>query len=287
MSLEKKVGLFFIVGLFLLMILIELAEEVVVFKKEYILKAYFDSVNGLRVGDAIALAGVEVGKVKQIKVLEDKIEVVMRIDRRAKVRADSTAVIKMTSLLGEKYVDITLGTPGMRVLAHNSVVRTRESPDINHLVKKIDTATAEAGDLFSSFNQNQKDIASRISRLLDENEADIRQAIKSFSEAGLKLTQTLDSVKTVADKIERGEGSLGKLLSDDQLYDEIKETVTQLKSITAKIDSGQGSLGKLINDPTLYDEATRTVREVGQAAESIQEGAPIVTFSSVLLGLAQ
>lgn len=286
-NLEKKVGIFFIIGLFLLMGLVELAEEIVVFKKEYSLKAYFKSANGLRVGDVVAVAGVEVGKVKQIKVLEDKIEVIMRLDRQAEVRADSIAIIKMTTLLGGKYVDISLGTPGAEVLPANSTVVSREADDVNALVAKMNTVASEAQDLFNSLNNNQKKISDKISGLIDENESDIKTAIKSFSEAGPKLSQTLDSVKTVADRIEQGQGSLGKLLKDDELYDDIKLTAANIKSITAKVDSGEGTLGKLVNDPTLYDEATRTVQEVGQAAESVQEGAPIMTFSTVLFGLAQ
>jgi len=259
MSLEKKVGAFFVLGLILLMGLVELAEDVVVFAKKYDLRARFYSVQGLRIGGMVTLAGVEVGEVKEINVLEKKVEVIMRLNSKAQIRTDSVAIVKMTSLLGEKYIDISLGTPGNRMLLDSSLIETQEADDINALVKTITNTAAEAQDLFSSFNKNQKQIFAKLSNVLDENEEGIHQAIESFSQVGPKLSKALDSVETVS---------------------------ADLQDIAAKVNSGEGTLGKLINDPTLYDEATRTMQEVGQAAESVQEGGPIMTFSSLLLGLA-
>jgi ABC-type transporter Mla subunit MlaD len=92
-----------------------------------------------------------------------------------------------------------------------------------------------------------------VTRILGDNEADVKQTMASLRETAPKLQATMD-------RIDR---------------------------ISAKIENGEGSLGKLVQDDTLYDEASRMFKESRHAAEDVREQVPIITFTSVLFGAFQ
>jgi phospholipid/cholesterol/gamma-HCH transport system substrate-binding protein len=89
-------------------------------------------------------------------------------------------------------------------------------------------------------------------------------------------------LKNVSDKIERGEGTLGKLIQDESLYNEAKETLHSMKGIAEKVEKGEGTLGKLINDDTLIKETEKTMKKVQKAAEGVQEQTPITVLSTII-----
>jgi phospholipid/cholesterol/gamma-HCH transport system substrate-binding protein len=88
-------------------------------------------------------------------------------------------------------------------------------------------------------------------------------------------------LEKVSKKLEKGEGTLGKLINDERLYKELKQISTNLKDITARIERGEGTLGKLLKDDSLYVEAKKTLRSVNRAAKGIEEQVPISVMGTV------
>jgi phospholipid/cholesterol/gamma-HCH transport system substrate-binding protein len=89
-------------------------------------------------------------------------------------------------------------------------------------------------------------------------------------------------LKNVSDSIERGEGTLGKLVKDESLYNEAKETLQSVKGITEKVEKGEGTLGKLLSDDKLIKEAEKTMKKVQRAAEGIEEQTPITVLGTII-----
>jgi phospholipid/cholesterol/gamma-HCH transport system substrate-binding protein len=96
------------------------------------------------------------------------------------------------------------------------------------------------------------------------------------------LKKTMGSLQAMVAKVEKGEGTLGKLMADDSFYRDARDTMLNVKSITAKIDQGDGTIGKLVNDPTLFDELKKVVLEGREAVRGYKEQIPIGAFTSVL-----
>ncbi|MFQ5840078.1 MAG: MlaD family protein, partial [Candidatus Methylomirabilales bacterium] len=111
LSTEARVGLFFILGLGLLLVVWEMVGKEGLFARGFMLRGRFERVTGLKVGDPVKLAGVDVGTVTALEPMDDKVEVRMRIAQGTQIREDSVASIRFTSLLGGVHLDITLGTP--------------------------------------------------------------------------------------------------------------------------------------------------------------------------------
>jgi phospholipid/cholesterol/gamma-HCH transport system substrate-binding protein len=101
------------------------------------------------------------------------------------------------------------------------------------------------------------------------------------------LREASSGIAKLARKINSGEGTLGRLVADPGLYDELRGAARSLASVMRKIDGEQGSLGKLVNDDTLYLEASRFLREAREAVEDAREQAPITAFGSVIFAAFQ
>jgi len=118
------------------------------------------------------------------------------------------------------------------------------------------------------------------------------------------VSAVADDVKDITGKIRKGEGTLGKLVYDDTLYNDARDVVADVKmsirernllenlensadnlnQISEKINGGAGTLGKLVNDDTLYVEAKKMIKDVRMTVDDLRETSPIVTFSSIYFG---
>jgi len=92
----------------------------------------------------------------------------------------------------------------------------------------------------------------------------------------------MKNINEIAQRINKGEGTMGKLVNDPALYNEFKETVVNLKEITRKINEGQGTMGKLVNDDKLYRDALSTLKKTEKAMEGLQDTGPISVIGSAV-----
>ena len=345
MSKEMKVGIFFVIGMIILGGLTLYAGGFEDWLKDrFTVHAYFDKVDGLDVEDVVTLAGVEVGKVKGMRVADSQVEVVMLIDSGARVRKDAVARIESESLLGGKYVGLSMGSSDAPPLADGDRVTTEEAADLTQMLQNVAEVAEDLRTLVGNFNVNQEKISEQItgilgenrdnvrasfealSRIMTENEEGIRETVIALQEAGPELMLAMENLNRIMGKIESGEGTIGKLVQDDTVYENMKELSVSLKDasgtmtrilgdneedirtiiaslseaapkleesmkridvITKKIEDGEGTIGKLVNDDVLYKEATRMLKEARHAAEDVREQVPIITFTSVIFGAFQ
>jgi len=258
LSPEKRVGLFFALGLLILLVVIEMVGREGLFRRGYHLRAKFDRVTGLRVGDPVRLAGVDVGTVSDLETLERKVEVRLRIHQGKVIRKDATASIKQSSLLGGTHVDITFGTPDAPPLEDGDEIRTAVVADLGNVVGQVSEAAGEIQNLARAFNENQDRVFGQLSRLLKEN----REGISG----------TIGSLRTVATRLEKGEGTLGKLLTDETLFRDLKTAATNIAPLTTRIENGEGGLGKFLRDDGLYANLKNTAANLDRITTKVERG---------------
>jgi phospholipid/cholesterol/gamma-HCH transport system substrate-binding protein len=157
-SVTTRVGTFVIVGLVLLgAIVFLLGGETGVFARYVEYTASFNSIEGLQPGSPVRLAGVEVGQVDAITFYDDpadkRVQVRMRVQAKyaERVRADSAAAVGSRGLLGDKVVDISLGSADQPVVDEGGELLAQASADYTEMIKKgaavVDNAMAITGDL--------------------------------------------------------------------------------------------------------------------------------------------
>lgn len=298
-SLERKVGFFFLVGLIVLTVMLEVGEKWNPFERQVGYNTYLASVTGLKVGDPVRLAGVDVGRIADIKVLEDKVRIDFNVKPGTRIKTDSVASVRLTNLLGGQFLGISFGTAKAALLPPGGTVPGQDSANIDVIVDNVSELTKETKGLISSLNQNQQEVMGKISSILDENRGNLRGAITNLNSITGKFdrgdgslamllndktlyrnaNETTASLKKITAKIENGEGTIGKLVNDDTLYKDAKGAVAGLndsmkdvKEIAAKINSGQGTMGKLVNDESLYTELRGTSKNINQITTKINNG---------------
>ncbi|MBW2094008.1 MAG: outer membrane lipid asymmetry maintenance protein MlaD [Deltaproteobacteria bacterium] len=134
-DLELGVGLFMIAGILALGYLsVRLAKMEVIGQKGYDLEAVFSNSGGLKTGASVVIAGVEVGRVKSIKLDDYQALISIHLPSAIKIQDDSIATIKTKGLIGEKYVEITPGG-SEDILKPGQKIRDTQPPvDLEQLI---------------------------------------------------------------------------------------------------------------------------------------------------------
>ena len=134
-DLELAVGLFMIAGIVCLGYLsIKLGRLEVMGGKGYEIRAYFANSGGLKTGASVVIAGVDVGRVKSIVLDDYKALVVMWVSSDVRITDDAMASIKTKGLIGEKFVEITVGG-SEKILKPGGRIRDTESAvDLEQLI---------------------------------------------------------------------------------------------------------------------------------------------------------
>jgi phospholipid/cholesterol/gamma-HCH transport system substrate-binding protein len=121
------VGIFALLGIAALVILSVSLGKISLFPPPgYTLYASFDNISGLKTGDQVQLAGVQVGKVMSISIKDYRARVAMRINQGVPIDEDAIAAIKTSGIIGDKYVSIQLG-PSDHILKNDDTIRQTQS----------------------------------------------------------------------------------------------------------------------------------------------------------------
>jgi phospholipid/cholesterol/gamma-HCH transport system substrate-binding protein len=233
------------------------------------LKSYFDDASGLRVGAPVRLAGVDIGNVTAINVVQDKpltpVEVIMKISTKYhfNLRKDSVTSMETAGVLGETYVNIESAQAKGPEVQDGDVLATREHPDIQDVVRASQSTL-----------QNMDALLKRLDRIVAFVESGQGSVGKLVYDPTLynKLSETVNEFQGLVSEISEGKGSLGKLVSDDALYNKANATVDKLNVMIDDLQQGKGTAGKFLKDPALYDNANTTIANVKKLTDDINAG---------------
>lgn len=299
LSQETKVGLFFVISIVLFGLMLEVGNRWKIFDRGIPYKTFLSATTGLKAGDAVKLAGVDVGTISSISVLDDKVQVEFEVKPGTRIKQDTVAGIRMTSMLGGQFLSLSFGSPNSPDLPGGSTVKSVDSQGIDALLDNMGSLAKDTKQLVLDLNRNQNEVMGKISAMLDENRGAINASLKSLSSITTKLDRgdgslalllndkslynnvkaLSGSLAEVSARLERGEGTLGKLLTEDELYSQgfaavkgMNDTMKNFTEIAQRINKGEGTAGKLVNDPALYDELHETMANLKEITRKINEG---------------
>jgi len=279
-TLETRLGLFFALALVAGVVLLEMIGTPDFFKSGEIVKARFNTIQELKVGDPVKMAGVEIGRVRGIHLSTNKVEVDLKLHRGAIVKTDSKASIKFIGLLGQNYVNVDFGSPDAPLVAPNALLETVEQADLNSLMAKLEGVASGVEGLTKNFSgENFSNLLGPFTDFLKENSP--------------RLTAILGNLQVISGQIAKGQGTVGKLISDEELYnkavaavdnlnkstadlkplfDDAKLTLAEAKKTVTGINEGQGTVGKLLHDEKLYTETTSAMTNLKEILEKVNQG---------------
>ncbi len=280
------------VGAFMFMVLLALGFFTIVlsrqnvFSRSYAVEVIFENVKGLREGDNVFVRGVSVGKIKSLQIKTDGVHTLVTLQQPIALHEDYKIEILPSSVLGGRYLNIYEGSNGKPLLSKATQIMGETPVDLideatrtTQLIKKA----LEEGGILENLKATMaqlKDITGKLSK----GEGTLGKLLtdeKMYND----LAQIADNLKNVSQRLSDGKGTLGKLMSeDDHLYEDVAASAASLKVITASVERGDGTLGKLVKDDKLYEEARILLHELRATVDDFREVAPITTFSSIFFG---
>lgn len=277
---ELKVGLFVFFALVILLFILDFVSDIPFFRNETRLVAHFDSIAELKEGNPVKMEGVPVGKVTGVKIKDGRIAVIMDVEKDTPVKKDSVASIRLTSLLGTSYVNLTFGSESSAAAGEGDVLTTQPPADLNEILVKLQSAADSmdsALSVFSSFGENKEDINKIFSNLnivlsdLAEGEGTLGKLLKDESLYD-ELTGTFANINDISRSIKEGKGTFGKLVNDDTLYNDTKTAMKNLSRVSSNLAESKGTIGKLMNDDKLYNEATEAATNLNSILKKVNSG---------------
>ncbi|HEU4787454.1 MAG TPA: MlaD family protein [Gemmatimonadaceae bacterium] len=302
---QLKVGVLILAALGVLAVAIyKLGQAANLFHRRYELVAYLPNANGLVAGGTVLLAGQFAGTIKSIDFLPvdndttRNLRLRMAIDAslRDQIRSDSKAKVRTLGLLGDKVIDISIGTPRSGVLREGDTIAVSPSLDYEAVLAQAAGAVNDMVDLthdLRALTTGILDGKGTVGQLMT-NRALYDQFVGTMSRANTMLAKLqnpngtfarlLDdptlynrfiSVVTSADSLvvslNDKNGTIGKLLRDDSLYTHFVSMAQAGDSIMKALSNGQGPVSRLLNDPTLYDRLNKLTTDLGTILEDVRK----------------
>lgn len=230
-------------GLFLI------GDRRLLFAPQFELASTFGRVTGLQVGTRVRLAGLDAGEVLEIRIPSrpsDRFLVRMRVrdDLRQLVRADSTAAVQTDGIVGNAFIQLSVGSEGAPV------------------VEPGQTITGVDPVEFADLIQEGREAFRTVTREVIEVKDDVSNAI------GV-LTETVEAVNLVIADVGHNVGTLTSTTT--QVVDEVQGTMAEARGLVADVRSGRGTVGRLLTDTQLYDRIVGITREAEQTVGTLRE----------------
>ena len=262
---QLKVGALIVVALLILGVaVVQLGAAANLFAGRYELIAFLPNANGLQQGGAVTVAGQLAGRIEEIEFLPVdgdtsrnlRVRLAVATNLQPQIREDSRAKIRTMGLLGDKTLDISVGTPRFAVLQAGDTIETSPSLDYEQVIAQASGAVGDLVQLTADMRQ--------ITGGMVRGEGTVGQLLTNRTMYD-QLTQTLAETDALLRRLQAPNGTFGRLLDDPTLYNRMTSTLTTLDSTVLMLSSPDGTLGRLVGSDSLYRQLEQTVA----AADSV------------------
>jgi phospholipid/cholesterol/gamma-HCH transport system substrate-binding protein len=236
------------------------------FSPKIALKAQMQDVKGLRKGAPVWVSGIEIGYVMDIQLHQISGTLVTLSVRKSAIEyinKDSVASVMTMGLLGDKYVELSSGTPEAgRISPGDSIPGTTQ-------VEFKDVIENSAKSL-----QRMTDVINKLDNIITKIDNSEGTLSKFLIDPSLynNLKATSGSLATLMKNVESSRGTVRMLIDDPALYQKMLAATSSIEEFSRKANEGTGTLKKLIEDPSLYDDLDKTAKKLSVLVDRIDHG---------------
>ncbi|HUN66451.1 MAG TPA: MlaD family protein [Bacteroidota bacterium] len=246
-----KVGIVVLIGLIVFIFIVSIVgTEQNIFSSTYQVKFFVTNVHGLVNGAMVSLGGLKVGYVSSMEfVRQNNVEGVditadVLTKYRPSITNSTTAQFKTIGLLGDKYIDLTIGSKTETPVPERGYIPVVESFDLEAAGPQFKTTLNEFTELLAN--------ARRITASMERGEGSIGRFLKHPGTAQ-ETEKFLHSLNDLMAAVREKKGTLGKAVYDESMAKNIADISENMKIVTDELRKGQGSMGKLLMDDRLYN----------------------------------
>ena len=262
-----KVGLVITIALLALLAAVFFAGNIQnLFIPKVDLKVRFPDIEGLRSGAPVWILGIEEGSVKDMH-LDPVYGVIvdMSINKNALkfLKKDSRATILTMGLLGDKYIELSTGSPAAKPVEPGEMVKGTTQKGIRDV---METSAITIGKM--------TEVIDKLGSLVTNIESGEGTIAKLISDPAVydNLREATGKLALLIEEIKNSRGTLGMLIEDPSLYNKILATASELEEFGKTINKSSGTVKKLLEDPSLYDKMLATASELDEFSRKLREG---------------
>jgi phospholipid/cholesterol/gamma-HCH transport system substrate-binding protein len=279
----------------------------------YRVHAIFDDASGLVTKSRVTIAGISVGRIDAIRLVEGRARVELVINDDVALYEDGSARRVSSSLLGEYLLAISPGTEGMRRLADGDELSAGESApsmgdvmtdvgaiarSVRRVAAQLETTfgTDEGGRQMAEALRNLSEALAAVNRTIQANQYVIDRTLENIegitSDARPRLDEILANVAAISDEarrvleaneedIDEGLGEVDDTIASiHRASEELEDVLADIEEVTDRTARGEGTIGRLTSDDHLIDEVEGTVEGINDFVGGITRLRSIVGLRS-------
>ncbi|WP_224372900.1 MlaD family protein [Hyalangium versicolor] len=253
-----RAGLFVAAGLCLAgVVVFFIGQETRFFEKQVTYHAYFPNVQGLSDKSPVWLGGLEVGRVVGIHFTEESaergIQVSIQVSKKyvERVRQDSVARLSSLGVLGEKAVDISLGSPKSPPIPDGGELRTDTSGDLNAIMQAASEVLNDSRAISHS----------------------LRAAVETYADPRLAedISASLHSLRMILGEVEKGDGALHALIYDKETGNQVRGLLANASRAAQRMDGAVGHVEALLAEVRQGDGTAHALIYGKDGAQALTE----------------
>src|SRR5580698_536966 len=239
------------------------------FQHNALLRTYMDDASGLSDGTAVRLNGIAIGYLDRLELTGSR-DPKRAVGFDMLVRPEFLAQIPVDSVVGIGAANL-LGDKFLNITKGQSPDHVKDGSELKPLESQdIPELLKQMATLLTTFQTS----VNRVDALLAGVEAGQGNLGKLLKDEDLYNTInaiTAEGNKLLTD-VRTGNGTLSKLIYDNKPYDDARAPLQRVDAILADLQAGQGSVGKALKDPALFDEAKQTIADLNKLLADVNAG---------------
>lgn len=248
MSAELRAGFFVIAAVAALVVMTtRLTQNQFAFKGTKTYYANISDATGLLSKTKVKMAGLDVGQLVNMELAGKHARITVEIAADLGIHSDATIAVKAIGFLGDKYLELHPGTDAKPVISEGGyIAEGTASGSLDQLTQKTTLLVDNLKEITDLLKESLKGTGdgtdgTRLDRILDNMEqfSEGLAGVDKLGDLADRLTEVAANVRDITGKVNRGEGTVGKLLTDTETVDRINSTISGVQKIVTRVDKLQ------------------------------------------------
>lgn len=292
-----RLGVFVLAGLtFIIVLLYLIGKNQHLFGSSFVLKVQLDNVQGLKSGNNVRYAGIDVGTVKKINILNDTtMEVEMVIDELVKpvIHKNAIVSIRTDGLVGNKVVEISSSKTPAPPVEDGDVLSSRKSIDTDEMLRTLSKTNNDLAIITEGLKTTIGKInnSTALWDLLNEEGIPnhLKKSAYNIHQATDKANRMIADLQSIVLGVKNGKGSLGAIVTDTALAQNLNAAVLKIKNvgdqadrlsqqissavkgIQKDIDQGPGTVNALLKDSAMANKLNRSLDNIQKGTDGFNQ----------------
>ena len=247
------------------------------FGKHVEYKTIVKDASGIFEKTPIKVAGINAGKIKSIELAGSEALITFEIRESVLVTPSAKLKIKSVGLLGDKFIDMDLGTGGDTRLAAGQMIKTEGGEGMDNVMKDAGEVLKEVKEIAVTIKEALRDDEGRnVVRDIVSNINEMTASLKRITTGNEdKVNEIVDDLKAISSQLAHETDRFQKdsLMADlskiGPILDKVDSAVSDLKVIVSDVKDGKGTVGKLLRDDAVVDQVSQTLSSVNRLVNRI------------------